>query len=87
MRFLARDKWKPSRKNPDNLVRRAWVKLPDRKKASELIVTVFEKEGRYSVFLASGSYKDCEWCAADTQADAMNVAFDLLERLKEEEGL
>ena len=83
MRFVDLRRWNRSRPNPENIWR--WVRLPDRKNVR---VTVFLKDGRYGVCHAGRKDGDCyfHWEKYATQSEALSVAFELVERLKEEGG-
>jgi hypothetical protein len=78
-RFTDLRRWRRSRKNPENICR--VVRLKDRK----LDVTVFLKFGSYGICI--GGPKKDERCfhpeRYGSQAEALNVAFELVERRKE----
>ncbi len=83
MRFVDLRRWNRSRSNPENIWR--WVRLSDRNKVR---VTVFLKDGRYAICLAGRKDDDCyfHWGRYATQSEATSVAFELVERLREEDG-
>ncbi len=80
MRFVDPRRWRPSRYNPENIVRR--VRMPDGAVAR---VTVFLKEGKYMVYLNSSNSEggSCHPEKYSSQAEAKTVAFELVEGLKE----
>lgn len=81
MRFVDRRRWRTSRRNPENIVRS--VKLPDKRQVN---ITVFLKEGRYMIFLdfPKSGEKECHWAHCATQEEAMALAFERVEKLKNE---
>ena len=79
-RFVDLRKWTRSRLNPENVWR--WARIGDRKK---LMVTVFLTGGRYGICVAGrkgNRYFHAEKYA--TQSEALAVAFELIERRKED---
>jgi len=79
-RFVDARRWKRSRNYPVNICRQ--VRTPD---GGVLWVTVFLREGRYGVYLA-GRHPDDRYCHPEkyaSQSEAMSVAFDLVEHLKD----
>ena len=74
-RFLDPRKWEPSRKTPDNFVRR--LRVP-----AKGIATVFIKYEKYQVFVAIGGDKECRWTNCSTPQEAMTIAFDLVEEYR-----
>lgn len=82
MRFVDLRRWRPSRTNPENIVRT--VKMPDGRNVK---VTVFLKDGRYMVYLGYRKSSDnyCHWGKYASQSEALAVAFQLIEEKKSAE--
>lgn len=76
-RFLDCGKWRPSRRNPANLVRT--IRVPD---VGEVIVTIFQcRNGLYHVSFISAkrrNNKHTEWTNSETVGEALARAFDLI---------
>ena len=81
MRFVDPRRWARSKSNPENIWR--FARLPDGRKVR---VTVFLKDGRYSIYLAGREVSDrfCHWEKYASQAEAVSVAFELIEKLKDD---
>jgi hypothetical protein len=77
MRFVDPRRWTRSRANPENIWR--WVRLSKRRKER---VTVYLKNGEYGIYLSGASHFD----RYGSQAEAKNMAFELVEQLKSEDA-
>jgi hypothetical protein len=80
LRFMNLRRWKQSRVNRENVWR--FVRTPD---GSRTRVTVFLKDGWYSICFATPKDRFFHHLSYATQAEAMSVAFELIERLKEQD--
>ena len=74
-RFVARDKWRASKNNRENICR--FVRLPNGRR---IHVTVWKKQDLYGVCITGLEH----WDRYRSQLDAMNAAFDLVDDLKRE---
>jgi len=74
MRFVDSRRWKQSKSNPENTWR--WLKIDGKRER----ITVFLKDGTYGVYFSLAQH----WGRYDTLAKAKAIAFDLIERAKED---